>query len=240
MPSFMARVKRCFTCTHWRAADPSHRIGQCTAGRPPKTPFWHKDEEFAPRNTFHHQGVDCAAYVHDKRKPHPLDNATALLLPLHKGDVIHLRTYLEAKPVEVVPAEVIGHGKNHVRVRFFNAEWHIRIRPSERHRAGTVIGWESWGIDPHGDIVRAGRPLNKLDDAEQRLAKVIRGSRIQLVGWPPFDGVRKTAYVVSTHRDYLVIRVGNAGKKLTMQRTGPMAGIVTNDPLWTLYTGDAP
>lgn len=231
----IAKVRRCFNCLHWKSPDPSDRLGRCNAPPPQKVPFWMKTP--APGwITTHSDGTDCPAYAHGGRhKPHPLDDSPRVTMVVCKGDTLPMRTYPEGTDTySEADATVVGYGKNHLVVDLFNVRHHVRIAASARHRAGTVIGVEEWGVDLARPIRRSGRPVGDLAGAEAFLARVKKGMRIPLTGLPPFDGVQKVAYVVANRRDDLVIRVGNAGKRLTMAATGPLAGMVVNDPLWML------
>lgn len=231
---FWTAVRKCLHCMYWRPADPSAILSDCEA-KPERPPFWlHTD----PTPTRFDEGTTCPAYVHDKRKPHPLDRSPGIIVGLAKDDVIQLRTYTPGTALSTTKAEVIRVGRDHVTIRMFNAEYRMRVRSTERERAGTVVGMEDWGIDTVAPIQRAGRPMHDMRRAPELLAKVRVGDKVPLVGYPPFDGMTKQAHVLRAGRDELVLRCGH-GPKLYMHRRGPMAGLVSNDPLWILDVNHA-
>lgn len=233
----IGKVRRCFNCLNWKAPDPCSTVGGCTPPPPKGLPFWAAGSVAPYHMTGHDEGKTCPAYAHGgMNKPHPLDQSPRVTMVVCKGDMIPMRTYVEgAGGHSVAEAKVLGYGKNHLIVELFNTTHHIRIAASARQRAGTVIGVESWGVDMDAPVRRSGRPVGNLEGAESFLAGVKTGMRVPLAGLPPFDGVTKVAYVVGRpKKDTLLIRVGNRGKRMTMATTGPLAGLVTSDPLWVL------
>lgn len=232
----IAKVRRCFNCMHWKSPDPSARLGQCNAPKPQRVPFWMAASTVPGWFTPHDAGTECPAYTHGGRhKPHPLDDSPRVTMVVCKGDTLPMRTYPEGTDTySEADATVVGYGKNHLVVEMLNARYHVRIAASVRHRAGTVIGAEEWGVDMDRPVRRSGRALLTLEGAEEFLARVKKGMRVPLTGLPPFDGVQQVAYVVAKRKDDLIVRVGNRGKRMTMAATGPLAGMVTSDPLWIL------
>lgn len=240
---FWESVRRCENCALWRQNDPSFSTGFCD-WKPERRPFYisAKDGWAPPRTTSYTDGSECAAYVHVKRKPHPLDKSTAMLVKAQVGDLIPLRTWSIVDKsrsdgdISRTEARVLSHSKKFVVVRAWNTTHRIRVRASVRERAGTVIGMEDWGLD-------VGRPIQKRvprtehpERAVGMLRKVRAGGTVPIIGYPPLDGVTRDAKVLVVAATHLVIRIGR--RKVQMIRTGPQAGIIPGE-VFTLNTTES-
>lgn len=238
MPFWQA-VQRCFNCKNWKADDPSSIEGICQPPVPPRRPFWNQDDVPPMYQTKHDDGALCPGYVHQRDKPHPLDRATAVLIRLRPGDKVTIRSFAPGRGlIDRAQADVLRITSSHVVVTAFNAEYRIRIVASVRERPGTVVNLDGWGLDPDAPVQRATARLERMQEAELRLAKVKSGDKVPLLGYPPFEGQTKEAHVLATRGKLIRMRCGH-GPVLNMHRKGPLAGLIENDPLWVLDTRDA-
>ena len=193
--------------------------------------------------TAHDEGATCKAhkYMPPTARSHPLTSPIGMhrILSLASGDRIGLRTYRFGQQVSRAQAEVLRAGRRYVIVSAFNAEWRMRLEATDRHLPGTLVGMDEWGLDLSAAVVR--KRIDRPELALLRLESVKPGDKLMLVGFAPVaDGIRKQAHVIAVKRDEIVLRCSR-GPKLRMHRTGPLAGCLTNDPIWVLdTTGESP
>ena len=64
-----------------------------------------------------------------------------------------------------------------------------------------------------------------MDKAEAMLAKVRAGAKVQLLGYPPFDGQTKEAHVIGRKGKVIHLRCSH-GPVLRMHCKGPLAGLI--------------
>lgn len=235
---FWEQKKRCENCKHYREDDPSGHAGVCN-WQPPTKPFWKMipEPEIAVR---YDQGTDCETFAYDKHPAHPLDNARAYLALAQNNDVIPMRTY-DRGTIDHGTARVVHHNRMCVTVDFLNARYRIRLDPVERPtriHGGTVIGMERWGVDLSQPIQSAATFTVHPERAEPMLRNVKVGDKLQLIGYPPFDGMRRSARVVHVRPNEVVLKLGTRSVRHShMVRKGPLAGTVMGD-VWVLDTTD--
>lgn len=229
---FWEQCRCCRNCRFWRQRDPSDEMGHCQWVLVAR-PFW-MDE--MSEITKHDDGTTCRAYRHEAHKLHELDASRSYLAKAQVGDQITMRTY-DIGAISRTEAEVVKHTPRFVIVRMFNDYRRVRLEATAaRHRAGSVVGMEDWGVDLQAPIMRGTVELQRPERAEGMLAGVKRGDRVPVMGLPPFDGQRKQLYVTSTSKNLLFLAFGR--RKLRMHRAGPLAGIIEGE-VWTLdTTGD--
>lgn len=228
---FWQNVQRCQNCRFWKTSDPSSVTGECMAAvLNPRRPAWMDDETTAV--TFWDHGTTCRAYKHDKHKPHPLDDARGRLVTVNPGDVIPMRTY-NLGTISHATAKVLRFDKRFVTIELFNAHYRIRLDATEFEKPGTVVGLPDWGIDLAGPIMRAPSRREEPAKAASMLHAIKTGDSVPLIGYPPFDGMRKDARVLVAAADHLTIRIGR--RKAKMYRRGALAGIIEGE-VWCLDT----
>lgn len=230
MPFWQA-IKRCQHCTFWRQIDPSAPVGTCEQQEHAKRPFWLRTPEML--HTQWDAGDDCATYLHDAHKPHPLDKAPAYMAMVQPGDTITLRTYAIGD-VSRVPAKVLRYaGRNFAIVGAFNGEYRMRLRDAARGRAGTLVGMEGWGVDVEARPISPEREQYDHQRMLDTLAKLTDPGYITLNNLLD-PSKRLRTRITSLTRD----RVGFSieGRNRTTMRTGPMAGVIAGE-LWTVDTG---
>lgn len=233
---FWQLVQRCANCLHWKSVDPSAAFGKCEAPRPVDAPFWMAWPQQTDLSvTRYDQGYDCDGYVHGKHKPHPLDAAPAIVVGLNKDDTIGLRTYTQGSYVSRTTARVVRVTTTYAIVQVFGREYRMRMNPARRERGGTLVDMPEWGLDLDTPVTRASRPKEQWHRAAAILHDVQKGDKVRLLGYPPFEGKRKRAHVLRAGATELLIRCGQ-GPKLRMYRTGPMAGLLVEDPTFVLDT----
>lgn len=231
---FWEKIKRCEFCRHWRSRDPNDVLGTCEAESMGGAPFWAKPREC---QTSYGEGTDCAAYAHDAHKPHPLDKATGFLLGVNVGDTIGMRTYQRRGNTSYCNAQVLRVSKNMVSIAMMNSTFRIRIHAEkrERHRAGTVIGMDEWGVDLDAPVIKVGHRYERPERGEDMLKRASVGQQLPLIGYPPFDGMRKLARVTAVYPDKLTLVLVNGKRRMKMYRKGAMAGLIEGEP-WCLDT----
>lgn len=237
------KPKRCENCRFWRQQDPSDAIGDCT-WEPERAPFW-----YPVIRKFHHDkpptialpytsGEDCEAFMYEKHKPHPLDNARALIAKAQVGDALMMRTYTMGA-INHAKAIVLRHTKNFAVVEMFNT--HVRVRydaTARGERPGTVIEWPDWGVNTQLGIMPSTQytRTERQELAGDMLRGVKIGDEVPLIGYPPMDGEKRIGIVRAINANKLTLSIGR--RKVVMYRRGAMAGIIEGD-IWTLDTTDA-
>lgn len=236
---FWQNIQRCEHCRHWVQADPSDAAGRCS-WTPPRAPFWQEMPlllALGNSNVTHRDsGSTCAAYSHQRWRPHPLDRAPSILSRVLVGDLLPMRTY-DYGEVTRSTAEVTAHHKHFVAIRMLNANYRMRIRATEFQRPGTVVGLPSWGLDVDRPITKRVEHAEHPERAAAMLAKVRTGDALPLVGYPPFDGMRRRGKVGTVTGSAIRVRVDRK-RVAWMHRTGPLAGVMPGE-VWTLDTRDA-
>lgn len=229
---FWQHVQRCENCAFWQSADPSNGHGTCTGEwNSAKRPYWAEPREAI---TSWDDGQACAAYKHDKRKPHPLDDARAFISLAEVGDRLPMRTYSRGEPQRTT-AEVVHRNSQFFTVRMLNAHYRLRLDATTTERAGTIMGMEEWGVDLGGLIERREARTEQPELAKAIIDAAVVGSTLHIVGYPPFNHVRKTAKVLIKTDKYLTIRIDRHRRKSKMHAAGPLAGIIEGE-VWTLDT----
>ena len=233
---FWENVRRCENCALWRQNDPSNALGFCD-WKPQRPPFYisAKAGWAPPRTTSHFDGEQCPAYVHVKRRPHPLDLSTAILVKAQVGDTLTLRTWWVGD-ISRIDAQVLSHSKKFIVIRAWNTTHRLRKRASVRERAGTVIGMEDWGLDVHRPIQKRVPRTERPERAAGMLRKVKAGGTVPIIGYPPLDGITRDAKVLVVAATHLVVRIGR--RKAKMIRIGPQAGIIPGE-VFTLNTTES-
>lgn len=232
---FWQHVQRCENCAYWKQTDPSNHHGTCQAEwSEPKRPFWAEPREAV---TSWDDGPSCAAYRHEKDKPHMLDDARAFLALVEEGDRIPMRTYSRGEPQRAT-AEVMRRNNRFITIRFLNAHYRMRLNATLHAHAGTIMGMEEWGVDVYGRIEHAEARTEHPERAIEIIKAAEVGSILELIGYPPFHRMRKTAKVLTKTDKYLTIRIDRHRRKMKMHAAGPLAGIIEGE-VWTLdTTGD--
>lgn len=230
---------RCWSCQRFRRADPNDATGACSF-TVPRAPFWMGGRELCVVGC--DDGEDCEAYLHNP-KPFERDDLKAMnyLLDADVGDKIGMRNYRPGAEVERFVAEVLHITDRTVVVRMFNRDFRLRLKPAAKRelRAGRVVGSEHWGVDPDAPIIRRKQRTERPEKAVAMLHKVRAGDALPLIGYPPFDGVRKLVKVTKTSGQFVTVRM-NSKRTAKMHRTGPLAGIIDNEVFCLDTTGDNP
>ena len=235
---FWQYVQRCENCKFWHRNDPSDYTGVCRAEVEAdlKLPFW-REPEPGGALTVWDQGTACPAYKHERDKPHILDDARAFLALVEEGDRIPMRTYSRGEPQRAM-AEVMRRNNRFITIRFLNAHYRMRLNATLHAHAGTIMGMEEWGVDVYGRIERAEARTEHPERAVEIIKAAHVGSIVELIGYPPFHRMRKTAKVLGKTDQYLTIRIDRHRRKMKMHAAGPLAGIIEGE-VWTLdTTGD--
>jgi hypothetical protein len=202
--------------------------GKCTAEEHVKLPEWATPQLGITSYT---DGKTCPTYTHDAHPPHLLDKAIAIITDVDVGDRITLRTYERGKSIAREQAEVLRITPTTMVVRFLNATHRIRIHGTQRsgHHPGTVIDMDSWGIDPEAPIVRKAERTEHPERAPEMLKGIKVGDEVPLIGYPPFDGMRKRVKVIRMRQNGdLVVRM-NSKRTARMHRKGPLAGVIDGE-----------
>lgn len=227
---FWQQCKRCENCRFWHAADPSDTEGVCRyLASATMVPAWTHTVEAKTRFD---DGKECPVYRHQPDRPHPLERAEGIVAGLLVGDRITLRTY-ERGAVSREKGLVVRHAPEFLLVDAFNTRHRLRRRTAVRGYAGTLVGMESWGIDMDAPIEREPPPKEHPDRAAGMLAKVRKGQWLPLLGYPPFEGQRIRARVLSVHPGHIFVRIKR--RKARMYRKDPLAGIIEGEA-WVLDT----
>lgn len=233
---FWQQVQRCENCAYWNRSDPSSPCGLCQAEWHTKgRPYWAE-----PRfmETQWDDGAACAAYRHESRRPHPLDDARAFIALSEVGDIIPMRTYSRGN-ISRTNAEVLYRNNSYITVRMLNGTYRLRLNSTNGHHAGTIIGMDEWGVDMQGEIKRHDPEAMHPERAIEIVASTKPGDHINLIGLPPFHRMRKTAKVLGKSDKYLTIRIDRSRRKSKMHASGPLAGIIEGE-VWTLDTTGEP
>lgn len=232
---FWQQIQRCEHCAHWKQADPSDDKGVCWGEHAAKRmPFWSYARE---TRTKWDDGMTCQAYKHDANKTHPLDDAHAFIALAEVGDKLPMRTYSRGEPSRAALAEIVHRNSQCFTVRMFNGLYRMRLNATTTHKAGTLIELDDWGVDTQGEIERIAARVEHPEKAVDILKQAKVGSTIGLVGYPPFNNMRKTAKVLGISDRYVTLRIDRHRRKSRMYVSGPLAGIIEGE-VWTLDTTD--
>lgn len=229
---FWQHVQRCEHCAFWQSTDPSNSHGVCTGEwNNARRPFWAEPREAVTRWD---DGAACPAYKHDGHKAHPLDDARTFIALAEVGDRLPMRTYSRTDPQRAM-AEVLHRNNHFFTIRFLNAHYRLRLDGTTTEHAGTIMGMEEWGVDLAGKIERAEARVESPELAIGILKAAKVGDKLNLIGYPPFNHVRKTATVLVKTDKFLTIRIDKRRRKNKMHASGPLAGIIEGE-VWTLDT----